>query len=124
MIKQLSAERLRRAAIISADGTREAAKTSAEGNAAALIATSRGEELVSVLNAQADYEAKTILAEAEATAINTIAESVTELGGEPTRYLIACKYIETLKSIALGASSRLVYFPFETEVFGSLARIR
>lgn len=126
MLKQLSAERLRRAAIIYADGIREQQKTEAEGNAAAVIALSKGEQQVNILNAQASYESKVIIAEAESEAVKIISAAMKSIGksADPTKFMVATKYLSMMESVCASANRRLIYFPMEMEIMGSLAKIR
>eukprot|EP00753_Platysulcus_tardus_P008891 PLAT1682.1.p1 GENE.PLAT1682.1~~PLAT1682.1.p1 ORF type:complete len:356 (+),score=176.59 PLAT1682.1:49-1068(+) len=121
MHKQLAAERIRRAAIVTADGEREQMKTEAEGECQAQIALATGDQQVKVARARGRADARLLVAQAEADALKLLAEELTDLGVEPTSYMIGLKYIETLREVALNASTRVVYFPFETDVVGSTA---
>eukprot|EP00003_Mantamonas_plastica_P014398 TRINITY_DN24_c0_g1_i2.p1 TRINITY_DN24_c0_g1~~TRINITY_DN24_c0_g1_i2.p1 ORF type:complete len:238 (-),score=76.26 TRINITY_DN24_c0_g1_i2:267-980(-) len=123
MHKQIAAERIRRAAIISADGFREMTKTEAEGECQSVIAISKGEQRVSILRATGYSEAKVIMATAEAQALTTISESLSHYGIDPTQYMVGLKYIETLSNLALRATKRVVYFPFETSISGALKEV-
>ena len=69
--------------------------------------------------------AKVLQAEAEAAAIRNIAEAVADRGADPVNYLLAVKYIETLKEVASGQENKTVYLPYEaTNVLGSLGGIK
>ena len=64
-------------------------------------------------------------AEAEAAAIRNIAEAVADRGADPVNYLLAVKYIETLKEVAGGQDNKTVYLPYEaTNMLGSLGGIK
>jgi len=120
MHKQIAAERLRRASIISADGYREQMKTEAEGECQSVIALSKGSQQVSIITAKGHADAKVLKANAEGEAVRLISASLKEFSIDPTHYLIGLRYIETLTTLALNATNRLIYFPFETDVIGSV----
>jgi len=119
MHKQISAERTRRAAIITAEGYRERVKTEAEGECQSMISYSKGEQQKSVIIAKGQGDAKVLKANAEAEAIRIIGTALKEFKIDTTQYLIGIKYIEALTSIALQATKRIVYFPYETDVVGA-----
>jgi len=120
MHKQLAAERIRRAAIVTAEGFREQTKTEAEGAMQAQIALAGGEQRVAVLRAKGTADARLLIAKAEASAITIIASALREYGVNASQYNIALKYITAFEAIASQASNRTLYFPYETNVFGSL----
>src|SRR5439155_24377074 len=65
------------------------------------------------------------VAEAEAQAIERITAAIKGTGGDPAQYLIAIRYIETLKEMVSGQNNKVVYMPYEaTGVLGSLGGIR
>src|SRR5437660_19251 len=75
--------------------------------------------------AQAEAAARLKVAEAEAQAIERITAAIKGTGGDPARYLIAIRYIETLKEMVSGQNNKVVYMPYEaTGVLGSLGGIR
>lgn len=123
MHKQIAAERIRRAAIITADGYREQTKTEAEGECQSMIALSKGEQQVSIITAKGHADSKVIKANSEAEAIRIIAGALREFDVDPTSYLIALRYIDTFSNLSLQASKRVIYFPYETDVIGALKEI-
>jgi len=124
MHKQIGAERIRRAAIISADGYREQVRTLAEGDCQSLIALSKGEQMVMVLDAKGRADAKLQIAMAEGQALTIVSAALEGTGVIPCEYIIGVKYIESLIAIATRATKRIVYFPFETEIYGALNALR
>jgi regulator of protease activity HflC (stomatin/prohibitin superfamily) len=124
MHKQLAAERIRRAAIVQSDGIREKTRTEAEGDCQSIIAVATGEQQVEVLRAKGLADSRVLIAKAEADAVGIIAESLKEFGVNPTAYLIALRYVETFLAVSTQASKRVVYFPYETDVAGSLREVR
>lgn len=115
MEKQMRAERTRRAQIIDAEGTKTAAILEAEGRKGADINQAEGHKQARILKAQGEAEARLAVAEAEAEAIRRIAAAVADTNTDPTQYLIAVKYIETLEQVLRegGAGSKTVFMPYE-----------
>lgn len=114
MEKQMRAERDKRAAILTAEGDKRAKILEAEGFKESQINRAEGEK-----------KAKILIAEGEAEAINRITEAIAQSGGDPTTYLIAIKYIEALKDMAMGKDTKVVYMPYEASgVLSSIGGIK
>src|SRR5712664_3991578 len=125
MEKQMRAERERRATIITADAERQSRILAAEGIRQSEINTAEGDKAAKILHAEAEAAARLKVAEAEAQAIERITAAIKGTGGDPARYLIAIRYIETLKEMVSGQNNKVVYMPYEaTGVLGSLGGIR
>ena len=111
---QMQAERNRRAEILKAEGEKQAQ-----------ILNSEGEKQANILKAEGEARAKVLQAEAEAAAIRNVAEAVADRGADPVNYLLAVKYIETLKEVAGGQQNKTVYLPYEaSNLLGSLGGIK
>ena len=122
---QMQAERNRRAEILKAEGEKQAQILNSEGEKQAEINAAEAEKQANVLKAEGEARAKVLQAEAEATAIRNIAEAVADKGADPVNYLLAVKYIETLKEVAGGQGNKTVYLPYEaTNLLGSLGGIK
>ncbi len=115
MEKQMRAERTRRAQIIDAEGTKRAAILEAEGRKGADINQAEGQRQAKILQAEGDANARLQIAEAEAEAIRKIANAVADTKADPTQYLIAIKYIDTIEAVLKdgGAGSKTVFMPYE-----------
>lgn len=120
MHKQLSAERIRRAAIVTAEGYREQVRTEAEGAAQAAVAISNGEAAVMRLKAEGVAKSKELLADAEAGAVGAVSSVLALCGVEPSQYLIAMRYLEALAQMAKSAARRHIVFPFEADLHGAV----
>ncbi len=125
MEKQMRAERDRRAAILEAEGRKQAKILEAEGIRQSEINTAEGLRQARVLKAAGEAEARIKVAEAEATAVARVAEAVRGAGGDPTAYLVALKYLETLREMVSGKDNKVVYLPYEASaVLASVGGIR
>jgi len=122
---QMQAERNRRAEILKAEGEKQAQILNSEGEKQAEINAAEAEKQANILKAEGEARAKVLQAEAEAAAIRNIADAVSDRGADPVNYLLAVKYIETLKEVAGGQSSKTVYLPYEaSNLLGSLGGIK
>jgi len=125
MEKQMRAERDRRAMILEAEGQKQSAILEAEGIRQAEVNKADGERQAMILKARGEAEARIKVAEAEAEAVAKVTKAVADSGGNPTTYLLAIRYIETLKEMVSGKDNKIVYIPFEaTAMLGSIGTIR
>ena len=125
MEKQMRAERDKRAQILNAEGQKEATIRESEGRMQQAINHAEGERQAQVLRAKAEAEAKLLTAEAEAQAIRKIALAVEGSGANPAQYLIAVRYLETLKEMTSGKDNKTIYLPYEASgVLSSLGGIK
>jgi len=124
MEKQMKAERERRATILEAEGMKKSAILKAEGQKEAEINRAEGEKQSAILRAEGAAEARIKNANAEAEAIRAISDAIAK-NGQPDKYLIAMKYLETLKEIADGNDNKIVYMPYEaTGILSSIDGIK
>ena len=125
MEKQMRAERDRRASILEAEGKKQSQILEAEGARQAEINTAEGLKQSLILKASGEAEARIKVAEAEAEAVAKVTRAIRDAGGDPTKYLIALKYIETLKEMVSGKDNKVVYLPHEaTALLGSVGSLR
>jgi regulator of protease activity HflC (stomatin/prohibitin superfamily) len=120
MHKQLSSERVRRAAIVTAHGFREQVKTIAEGQAQSKIALATGKAEVKVQIAKGIAKSKTILANAEAEALRIIAHALRDYQVSPAEYTIALKYINIIKIMVSRVGVCKVYLPYESDLMAGI----
>lgn len=108
MNRQMSAERVRRAAVTEAEGTRQAEVTVAEGQKQAAILTAEGARQSEILKAEGDQQAAILRAEGFSLAldrINKVAQNVDS-------NTLSLQYFDTLKEMGTGESTKFV-FPME-----------
>ena len=124
MEKQMKAERDRRAAILEAEGMKRAAILEAEGVKESQINKAEGERQAAVLVAEGNKEARIKEAAGEAEAIKMVIDALSN-SGAPDKYLIAMKYLETLKTMTEGKDNKVVYMPYEaTGILSSIDGIK
>jgi regulator of protease activity HflC (stomatin/prohibitin superfamily) len=125
MEKQMRAERDRRAAILTAEGEKRAKILDAEGTRESEINIAEGEKRAAILKAEGEAEARIKVAKAEARAISEVAGALSGDGGDPANYLIAVRYIQTLKEMVSGSNNKVIYMPYEaTGVLSSIGGIK
>ncbi|MBR1465062.1 MAG: paraslipin [Bacteroidaceae bacterium] len=125
MEQQMQAERERRAQVTKANGDKEAAVLTSEGQKIAAINKAEAEKQKKILEAQGIAEAKILQAQAEAEAIEKVAQAIQGANMTPAQYLLADKYIATLKDIASGQGNKTVYLPYEaTTALSSIGALK
>ncbi len=124
MEKQMKAERDRRAAILEAEGLKKSAVLKAEGEKEAAINRAEGDKQANILRAEGIAQARILEAEGEKEAIQRIINALADKG-QPDKYLIAMKYLETMKDITSGKDNKIVYMPYEaTGILSSVDGIK
>ncbi len=124
MEKQMKAERERRAVILEAEGLKKSAILKAEGEKEAQINRAEGEKQSAILRAEGHAQARIRQAEAEAEAIHKTIDAIKD-NGQPDKYLIAVRYLDTLKTMVEGKDNKVIYMPYEaTGVLSSIDGIK
>lgn len=124
MEKQMKAERDRRAAILEAEGLKKSAVLKAEGEKEAAINRAEGDKQANILRAEGIAQARILEADGEKEAIQRIINALADKG-QPDKYLIAMKYLETMKDITSGKDNKVVYMPYEaTGILSSVDGIK
>ncbi|MDR0711671.1 MAG: SPFH/Band 7/PHB domain protein, partial [Prevotellaceae bacterium] len=125
MEKQMRAERDRRAKILEAEGLKQSQILEAEGYKISEINRAEGNKSAQILNAEGEAEARIKVAEAEAQAIRKVSDAVASQNGNPMSYLIAMRYLETLKEMTSGEDNKTIYLPYEaTGILSSIGGIK
>ncbi len=112
MEQQMQAERNRRAEILKAEGEKTSAILKSEGAKQAQINNASAEKETAILKAQGLAEAQILKANAEAEDIAKIAAAVEKTNTNPATYLLAKKYIESLKELVSGQDNKTIYMTY------------
>lgn len=125
MEKQMQAERNRRAEILNAEGEKQSLILRSEGEKTSKINQAEAVKEAEILRAEGEAKAIILNAEAEAEAIRRVAEAVAASKTDPATYMLAMKYIETLKEMTSGKDGKTVYIPYEaSSVLSSIGSIK
>ncbi len=125
MEKQMQAERNRRAEILNAEGEKQSLILRSEGEKTSKINQAEAVKEAEILRAEGEAKAIILNAEAEAEAIRRVAEAVAASKTDPATYMLAMKYIETLKEMTSGKDGKTVYIPYEaSSVLSSIGSIQ
>lgn len=125
MEKQMRAERDKRAKILEAEGTKQQLVLESEGHKTANINKAEGDKQAQILAAEGQAEARVKVATAEAEAILKVSQAILFNKSDPINYIIAIKYIDTLKEMVSGKNSKVVYMPYEaTGVISAIGGIK
>lgn len=109
----ISAKSNKQTMIINAEGERDQKIREAEGESQRIVAS--GKCLIdNWLIARGQAQAILNEAESEARSIQEISRSLEGSGDDPTRYLLALKYIDALKEICSSAKTKVLFVPQET----------
>ena len=130
MEQQITAERTKRATILTAEAEREAQIKKAEGaKQAAVLAASaqqeaqvlqaKGQKEALILQAEGARQAQILRAQGESEAIQTVFAAIN--AGKATPELLSYKYLEMLPKIADGQASKLWMVP--SDLTGALESI-
>jgi len=108
---QMSAERQKRAAILSSEGERESAINSARGRAEAEVLAAQAHQKALVLRAQAEREAQVLKAHATAEALQILAKilKTDPEAKEALQYLLAQHYMDMGTTIGNSDSSKVMF---------------
>ena len=125
MEKQMRAERDKRAKILEAEGDKIAKVLQSEGLRTAAINNAEGEKQSKILKAEGDAEARIRTAQGEAEAIQKITQAIASTKSDPVNYLVAIRYIDTLKEMVSGKDNKMIYIPYEaTGILSSIGGIK
>ena len=108
MNRQMSAERVRRAAVTEAEGIRQAAITVAEGEKQSAILKAEGERQAEILDAEGDQQAAVLRADGFSTALDKIYQVAQNVDANT----LSLQYFDTLKELGASSSTKFI-FPME-----------
>ena len=108
MNRQMSAERVRRAAVTESEGIRQAAITVAEGEKQSAILRAEGHRQSEILTAEGDQQAAVLRAQGFSVSLDKI--NAVAIGMDSNT--LSLQYFDTLKSLGDGESTKFI-FPME-----------
>ncbi len=121
----MQAERNRRAEILNAEGEKQSLILRSEGEKTSRINQAEAVKQTEILRAEGEARAIILNAQAEADAILQVAKAVAQSKTDPATYMLAVKYIETLKEMTKSNDARTVYIPYEaSSVLSSIGSIK
>ncbi len=125
MEKQMQAERNRRAEILNAEGEKQSLILRSEGEKTSKINQAEAVKQTEILRAEGEARAIILNAQAEADAILRVAEAVSASKTDPATYMLAMKYIDTLREMTSGKDNKTVFVPYEaSSVLSSIGSIQ
>jgi regulator of protease activity HflC (stomatin/prohibitin superfamily) len=108
MVKQMTAERARRAMVLEADGTRESTILRAEGNKQQAILTAEGDKNASILRAEGNRQSAILVAQGFGEALGYVFQAARAVDSKT----MALQYLDALKALGQSPSTKFI-FPME-----------
>ncbi|MHA1580119.1 MAG: SPFH domain-containing protein [Candidatus Freyarchaeota archaeon] len=105
MVRQMEAERVRRAMVIEADGNKEAAIKVAEGDARSEILKAEGDREATILEAEGIRQGSILEAEGDALALEKIFQTVRNIESKT----LTLQYLKTLSTLGDNDQTRLIF---------------
>ncbi|MDE6143884.1 MAG: SPFH/Band 7/PHB domain protein [Muribaculaceae bacterium] len=125
MEKQMQAERNRRAEILNAEGEKQSLILRSEGEKASKINQAEATKQAEILRAEGEARAIILNAQAEADAILKVAQAVSSTKTDPATYMLAMRYIDTLREMTSGKDNKTIYMPYEaSSLLSSIGSIK
>lgn len=125
MEQQMQAEREKRAKVLRAQGEKEARILQSEGEKQSRINQAEADKQTKILQAEGAAQAKIVAATAEAEAINKVTVAIGKADISPAHYMIAEKYIATLRDMVSGKDNKTIYIPYDASAaLGSIGCIK
>ncbi len=109
MARQMKAERLKRAEILTAEGEKQSAVLRAEGEKQSAILEAEGRKEA----AFRDAEAREREAEAEAKATAMVSAAIADGNVQAINYFVAQRYVDAFEKLAISPQQKLVIVPAE-----------
>jgi regulator of protease activity HflC (stomatin/prohibitin superfamily) len=111
MEMQMSAERKKRAAILTSEGERESAVNAARGRADALLLDAEAQQKSVLLGAEAERQQQILKAQGLATAVEIISKQLEDNpeGKQSMEFLLALGYLEMGTNIGQSPSSKVLF---------------
>ncbi len=116
MVKQMTAERARRAMVLEADGIRESSILKAEGNKQSAILNAEGSKQSAILIAEGDKQSAILRGQGLGDSLGFIFQGAKEIDAKT----MALQYLDALKALGQSPSTKYI-FPMEfTSLFSRI----
>ncbi|WXG41309.1 MAG: SPFH domain-containing protein [Candidatus Freyarchaeum deiterrae] len=119
MIKQMEAERIRRATVTEADGTRVSSIKIAEGQKRSTIVKAEATKKALILRAEAKRQSSILKAEGYSKALDTIQNVAKDIDSKT----LGIQYLDTLKNMASGSSKKYVIPTELLNITGQVSKV-
>ena len=116
-------KRNRRAEILNAEGEKQSLILRSEGEKASKINQAEATKQAQILRAEGEAQAIILNAQAEADAILRVAEAVRSGNTDPATYMLAMKYIDTLREMTSGKGQQDCIHPLRSIIGALLNRL-
>jgi regulator of protease activity HflC (stomatin/prohibitin superfamily) len=122
---QMSAERRKRASILTSEGDRDAAVNSAKGQAEAQVLQAESAKKAAILQAEAEQRQQVLAAQATAEALAIVTEKLGSLphAQEALKFLLTQSYLEMGKTIGSSGSTKVMFMDPRT-IFSTIEGMR
>ena len=117
MVKQMTAERSRRALVTESDGIRESSVLKAEGAKNAAILQAEGQKQSAILVAEGNKQSQVLVADGYAQALGLIFSAAKNIDAKT----MALQYLDMLKALGASPSTKFI---FPMEFTGLVSRLR
>lgn len=119
MIKQMEAERMRRATVTEADGTRVSSIKTAEGEKKSIIVRAEAKKKALILRAEAKRQSSILRAEGYSKALDTIYGVAKHIDNKT----LGIQYLETLRNMASGSSRKYIIPTELLNITGQIGKV-
>ena len=125
LIQSVALEETALSHILNAEGEKKSLILRSEGERESRINAAEAVKRSEILRAEGESQAKILQAQGEAEAIRCVAQAISSTQTDPATYMLAVKYIETLRTMTAGKDTKTVYIPYEaTGVLSSIGAIK
>lgn len=114
LAKKKDADLRNKEVIISAKASKQTKVIESEGNRDRMIRVAEGEAQQMLSRARGQAQAVINAANAEARSVTQIARAISRTGENPTKYLLALKYIEAIKKVIQSPNTTIRFMPKDT----------
>jgi len=123
LAKRKNADLENQSIIINAKASKQRQVIESEGNRDRLVREAEGEAQQMRSRARGEAKAITNSAQAEAESVREVARAISRTGENPTRYLLALRYIDALRTILARPNTAVSFIPKTTSTLQTISAI-